>query len=74
MLARTPGALFYAADGYHHHLATNIWSSRAAGPRDLPSTGLAEVALRLRADRLAGLGGTAVLEDPWRTPIRLSAI
>ena len=71
--SRIPGALFYSADGYHHHLATNIWSSRAAGPRDLPSTGLAEVALRVQADQLAALGGATVLEDPWRTPIRLTA-
>ena len=70
--SRMPGALFYSADGYHHHLATNIWNSRAAGPRDLPSTGLAEVVLSVQAERLAGLGGAAVLEDPWRTPIRLS--
>ena len=62
--SRMPGALFYSADGYHHHLATNIWNSRAAGPRDLPSTGLAEVVLSVQAERLAGLGGAAVLEDP----------
>lgn len=23
--SRMPGAVFYAADGYHHHLATNVW-------------------------------------------------
>lgn len=73
LTCRYPGALFYSADGYHHHLATNVWNSRAAGPRDLPSTGLTEISLRLQAGRLSDLGGPAVLEDPWRTPIRLLA-
>jgi catechol 2,3-dioxygenase len=40
---RYPGALFYAADGYHHHLATNIWNSRGAGPLTGPATGLADI-------------------------------
>ena len=27
-----PGALFFAARGYHHHLGTNIWAGRDAQP------------------------------------------
>lgn len=27
-----PGALFFAAGGYHHHLGTNVWSGRDAPP------------------------------------------
>lgn len=30
-----PGALFYAADGYHHHLATNTWGVRSSAPTAL---------------------------------------
>jgi catechol 2,3-dioxygenase len=38
--SRRPGAVFMAADGYHHHVAANAWMSRGAGPRDLQTTGL----------------------------------
>lgn len=31
--AESEGALFYAAGGYHHHLATNVWQSAGAGAR-----------------------------------------
>jgi catechol 2,3-dioxygenase len=40
-----PGALFLGRDGYHHHIAANVWrSQQAAGPGTL---GLAEFTLRL---------------------------
>lgn len=35
------GGTFYAANGYHHHFATNIWNRRGAPARSYPSTGLA---------------------------------
>lgn len=38
--SRRPGAVFMAADGYHHHVAANVWMSRGAGPRDPQATGL----------------------------------
>lgn len=79
---RYPGALFYAADGYHHHIATNIWNSRGAGERPFPSTGLAEVEIRLddaraaaireRAGLQAGAEARTMLTDPWGTPIVLN--
>ena len=79
---RYPGALFYAANGYHHHLATNIWNSRGAAERSFPSTGLAEVQIRLAPERAnairerAGLTGNdaaqITLSDPWGTPIALT--
>jgi len=79
---RYPGALFYAADGYHHHIATNIWNSRGAGQRSFPSTGLAEVEIRLddaraaaireRAGLKAGEETRTMLTDPWGTPITLN--
>lgn len=79
---RYPGGTFYSADGYHHHLATNVWNSRGAGPRSFPSTGLAEVELRASPGRLAAVRGRATeagalgdgvpsLRDPWGTPVAL---
>lgn len=75
-----PGATFYATGGYHHHLAANVWQSRGAGTRAMPSTGLTEVRLAVREpERLARLaekgrndGKDAILTDPWGTPTRLT--
>ena len=33
-------AAFLGADGYHHHLGLNVWSSRGAGPADPRRPGL----------------------------------
>jgi catechol 2,3-dioxygenase len=38
--ARRPGAVFMAADRYHHHVAANVWMSRSAGARDPQASGL----------------------------------
>lgn len=80
-----PGALFLARDGYHHHLAANIWRSRQAA---VPGTlGLMEFTLRLAADelrrvavRLAAAGwlidkttATAVAVGPDGIAVRLVA-
>ncbi|MDB6453260.1 VOC family protein [Falsirhodobacter sp. 20TX0035] len=59
---RYPGGTFFGWNGYHHHIATNVWNSRGAVPRSFPSTGLAEV-------EILGLPAQ-VTEDPWGTPIR----
>ena len=80
-----PGAVFYAADGYHHHVATNIWNSRGAGMRSFPSTGLTAVDMKMSPERAAGLKarqGSAIVEDgegftlqdPWGTPIRIRTL
>lgn len=73
--AHYAGGSFFAADGYHHHIATNIWNSRGAGMRQFPSTGLAEVEVLLDPARAAQIrakaGGEAALVDPWGTPISL---
>ncbi len=76
---RYPGATFFGSGGYHHQLATNIWNSRGAPERELPSTGLAEVELlaapaaleaaRVRAE--ASADGDLLLRDPWGTAFRL---
>lgn len=75
--SRYPGGSFYAANGYHHHLATNIWNSRGASVREEPSTGLAEVEILLdpaRAEAIRGRAGaeTLALKDPWGTRILLN--
>jgi catechol 2,3-dioxygenase len=85
--SRYPGGTFYAADNYHHHLATNIWNSRGAAMRVEPSTGLADVEIAVDGavldavrSRLPRSESTAVnppsclsLRDPWGTSITLVA-
>ena len=70
-----PGASFLSSGGYHHHLGANVWNSRGAGRRSLPSTGLAELGLAADADAfdavLARTGRAETLEDPWGTPVRV---
>ena len=83
--ARYPGALFYGSGGYHHQLATNIWNSRGAGPRDDLTTGLLEVELVISGDdgdlhrRFEAASVPLVptetgfqARDPWGTLIRLT--
>lgn len=47
--ARSQGAIFLAASGYHHHVAVNIWSSSGAGKRP-DSLGLRTVSLHVATD------------------------
>jgi catechol 2,3-dioxygenase len=46
IMARYPGASFFATGGYHHHIAANIWSSRGARQRADGMTGLSDYAIR----------------------------
>jgi catechol 2,3-dioxygenase len=59
-------ARFLAWDGYHHHLAVNVWSSADTSSFDADALGLEEIRLR----RSLPAGGGAV-RDPqgvvWRT-------
>ncbi|TRW99228.1 VOC family protein [Paracoccus sp. M683] len=71
LMAARSGASFYAADGYHHHLATNIWNSRGAGPRSADTAGLAELVLSAQPDRATGLGGDG-FTDPWGNRITIA--
>ena len=84
--ATMPGALFAAAGGYHHHIATNIWDSRDAPPPPPGMAGLVELTLELPSTEVAILkqrietsGGTTkadgsnfLTHDPWRTQIRIA--
>ena len=42
-----PGALFFAAGGYHHHLGTNIWAGVGAPPPPPNAVGLRYFTVRL---------------------------
>ena len=78
-----PGALFMSAGGYHHHLGTNTWAmgARMALPSDarllewelvLPTA--ADVAAAEGSLHAAGYSARAgVTNDPWGTPLRLTA-
>ncbi len=72
-----PGAAFYGAGGYHHHLATNVWNSRGAGRRSGPATGLAELEIVADPQELAAVlgrtGGARRVEDPWGTAVTIRA-
>lgn len=68
--SRMAGASFYATGGYHHHLATNIWHSRGAGPRSEGSAGLAELRLSAVPEALR-TGTDRAFTDPWGNRILL---
>ena len=74
--SRYPGSTSYAAGGYHHHLATNVWDSHGAPARREPMTGLAAVELLMPAEAIQATAtraadavgqedGRLVLRDPW---------
>ena len=81
-----PGALFFAAGGYHHHLGTNTWSVGPGATDDqarllewelvVPDGDAAAAA----ADSLARRGYAAddtgagwVASDPWGTRLRIAS-
>lgn len=75
-----PGATFYSTGHYHHHLATNIWNSRAASLRQQPATGLKDLRLSAKADAFTAVAqrngldanaGQLALIDPWGTTVTL---
>lgn len=82
-----PGARFFAAGGYHHHIGTNTWAGRGAPPPPPDVVGLraftlvvpdegAWVGIRERA-RAAGLpvresAGVLFLEDPSANRLRVT--
>lgn len=81
-----PGALFLAADGYHHHLGTNLWAGAEATPTGPNDAGLLEWTLELPdaadvdavAKNLGAAGHSVTREgadvlttDPWKTGIRV---
>lgn len=80
-----PGALFFAAGGYHHHLGTNIWAPGPAPAADRARLLEWTLVVPSPADahaiglRLLEAGYPAVADrqdwtaiDPWGTPLRIS--
>ncbi len=80
-----PGALFFSAGGYHHHVGANTWAAGApaAGADDarllewelrLPTAGDVE-AVAANAARagytVTGDGAHRLIRDPWGTTVRL---
>jgi catechol 2,3-dioxygenase len=76
-----PGALFFSAGGYHHHLGTNTWSSGARAPDDqarLLSWDLetsdpdaVERSLAKAGYAASRLGDGWSVADPWGTVIEI---
>jgi catechol 2,3-dioxygenase len=66
-----PGARFYSAGGYHHHLGNNIWNSRGAAPAPSDAAGLAAWSLHVPdgaaweklVDRLRAAGAAVQVVD-----------
>jgi catechol 2,3-dioxygenase len=80
-----PGALFMSAGGYHHHLGTNTWAASSPLSTDddarlldweviVPSPSdvdAAAASLRRAGALVRREEGTAVVEDPWGTRVRV---
>jgi len=79
VMTRYPGALFLAADDYHHHLGVNTWRGEGVGPAPAGTVGLREWTIVLEPGALAALRDRAglldgdVLEDAWGIRARLRA-
>lgn len=82
-LRRYPGARFFAADGYHHHVGTNIWGSPGKLPAAeaatvrLWSVGVREPAVWAQLSqrlhlRASAVGPWLLLPDPWGSTLVLS--
>ncbi|MEZ4863412.1 MAG: VOC family protein [Caldilineaceae bacterium] len=50
LMATWNGAAFYAAGGYHHHLATNTWAGVGAPPQPADAVGLRHYTVHLADD------------------------
>lgn len=88
IMARYPGASFFATGGYHHHIAANIWNSRGAVARQDAMSGLSDYTLRFtdpaaldravqNLDKLE-IAATRTssgwsLKDPWGIGLTLAA-
>jgi catechol 2,3-dioxygenase len=88
VMARYPGASFFATGGYHHHIAANVWNSRGAPNRAGNMSGLSDYTLKftdpaqlqaalaslekLEIDTRRTASGWA-LKDPWGIGLILAA-
>jgi catechol 2,3-dioxygenase len=83
---RRGGATFMSSGGYHHHVGSNVWHSKGAGPRDRNRAGLSWFTMEASdAGTIDAIGGrlkaanapvdqaSGGIEtaDPWGTRIRI---
>lgn len=81
-----PGALFFGADGYHHHLGTNTWAGAGARPAaedearlvewtiELPDAAVVETVgahLVAKGHAVEREAQGLLVRDPWGTAVRL---
>jgi len=87
MVRGYPGALFVAADGYHHHVGLNTWASAGGPPADPAARGLRDFAIRYASAQardavaarvadsgyaLREAGADRVATDPFGIAVRLT--
>lgn len=87
IMERFPGGSFFASGDYHHHLATNIWNSRNALPRQKHMSGLQGYTLKVNDEKklqsvLASIEALEIpitntptgkfIHDPWGIGITLT--
>jgi catechol 2,3-dioxygenase len=58
VMCRYPGATFFGAGGYHHHIATNVWRTSGQQSREEGQTGLAGVSLVATPEAQKALAAT----------------
>ena len=88
LMARYPGASFFAAGKYHHLVAANVWNSRGQPKRKAAMSGLRDYTIRFNdpakltaaAARLDAMGiattrggDTIALTDPWGIGLMLQS-
>jgi catechol 2,3-dioxygenase len=88
IMARYPGASFFATGDYHHHIAANVWNSRGATTRLANMTGLSDYTVKFNdqaalSDALSALETHEIaatksaegwsLRDPWGIGLTLAA-
>jgi catechol 2,3-dioxygenase len=69
--AAIPGALFYAAGDYHHHVGANTWAPSVPIPER--ATGLIDYTFRVPARHGSGWDGPDELTDPTGATVRFTA-
>lgn len=88
MVWHYPGALFFGAGGYHHHLGTNTWAGTGASAPGADEAQLLEWTIQLADEAavaaardslersgypVARQDGSFVAHDPWETAVRVIA-
>ena len=79
-----PGALFFSAGGYHHHLGTNTWSSGAPTPPDqaqllswdleTPDPDAVAESIGTAGYATSRQGDSWRVADPWGTVVQIRAL